>query len=250
MEASREMRHFELRVEVSHSCFYGTGGLYQSPGKIAYPSYEGYAGDEIIVERHVEKELTMEALMKRILCSLLVAASIVIGCKAAGEPSSLAEAQQARAELEKRNVPYTPDVFVQKAGQGEVEAVELFLRARMAPNSTNKYGSTALIWACGQGREAVARMLLAGGAELAAEARDGSSALTAAASEGQIKIADLLLTHGAKMNARTRSGMLPLIAAVRENRSEMVEFLLSKGGDLEARDPDRRTALFYAAYNF
>src|SRR5438270_6814414 len=152
--------------------------------------------------------------MKQILHSLSAAAWIVAGCQAAEPPSPLTEAQQARAELEKRHLAYDPDVFVQSAGQGDLKTVELFLRAGMNPNATNKYGSPALVWACGQGRLAVAQALLDKGADLTAEARDGDSPLTAAALEGQMKTAELLLAHGANVNTRTKSGILPLIAAV------------------------------------
>src|SRR2546421_13116347 len=115
--------------------------------------------------------------MKNIFYPWLAAASIAIGCQAAEKPSPLADAQQARAELEKRHLDLNPDIFVQSAGQGDLKTVELFLRAGMNPNATNKYGSTALVWACGQGRVAVAQALLDKGADLAAEARDGDSPL-------------------------------------------------------------------------
>src|SRR5436190_7821167 len=160
--------------------------------------------------------------MKRIFYSWLAATAIVIACKAAEQTPSLAEPQQARAELEKRHVAYDPDVFVEKAGHGDINTVELFLRAGMDANATNKYGSPALVWASGQGRVAVTQALLDKGADPAAEARDGDSPLTAAASEGQLKTAELLLAHGANVNARTQSGILPLIAAVREYRNDMV----------------------------
>src|SRR5689334_3668396 len=64
-------------------------------------------------------------------------------------------AQQARAVLQKKKIPFDPDVFVKNAAEGDDELVKLFLDAGMDPNTTNKLGYTALIWASGQGRENV-----------------------------------------------------------------------------------------------
>src|SRR5436853_16190 len=84
-----------------------------------------------------------------------------------------------------------------QAREGNAELIELFLRAAMSPNATNKLGYTALMWASGQGREAIVSALLAKRANPMAQAPDGSTALADAAFEGQIGIARLLLAHGA-----------------------------------------------------
>src|SRR5205085_5813187 len=94
-----------------------------------------------VVEINPEKGLT-KALMKSIFYSVLAAALIVTGCKAAEQPSPASDAQQVRAELEKRHLGNDPDIFVQAAGQGDIKTIELFLRVGMNPNATNKYGST------------------------------------------------------------------------------------------------------------
>src|SRR5215471_5863669 len=108
--------------------------------------------------------------------SLLAGLALMMGCRAPGPQSA-----PAAAELRSQNVPFTADVFVQKAAGGDLRAVELFLQAGMDCNARNTYGYTALMWACGQGREAISATLLAKGANLHLQARDGSTAMTAAA---------------------------------------------------------------------
>src|SRR5580765_919670 len=187
--------------------------------------------------------------------ALFSAATFALGCQpgnAAGPTqASLAEWRvQARAELQKANIPFTADVFVRKAADGDIESVKRFLEAGMSPDATNNLGYTGLMWASGQGREAVVKELLERGANIKAKARDGSTAMTAAASENQMKVAEILLAHGAELNTpHNERGLVPLIAAVRENHLQMAELLISKGANAEARDDDGYTALFYAAHN-
>ena len=99
--------------------------------------------------------------------SLMSAVLLASGCQTTHKTVSAPDpspARQARAELEKRNIAFKADTFVQKAGEGEAGAVELLLQAGINVDATNQYGYTGLMWAAGQGREAMVEVLLAKGA--------------------------------------------------------------------------------------
>src|SRR4030067_541105 len=71
---------------------------------------------------------------------------------------------KARMDLERRDVPYDGDAFVRKSGEGDAEAVKLFLEAGMDPNATDKNGDTALVVASRSGRQEDVEVLLVRGA--------------------------------------------------------------------------------------
>src|SRR2546423_3886882 len=69
---------------------------------------------------------------------LLAALILANGCQTAQKPVAASRPfpvsrAEAREELQKRNIAFDPEVFVQKAGEGNVELIELFLRAGMSP---------------------------------------------------------------------------------------------------------------------
>ena len=55
--------------------------------------------------------------------------------------------ENARVELSRIPLEYTPDAFVDSAERGDVHAVKLFLAAGMDPNATNEEGNTAMMYA-------------------------------------------------------------------------------------------------------
>ena len=73
---------------------------------------------------------------------------------------------KARMDLERGNVPYYGDAFVRKSGEGDAEAVKLFLDAGMDPNATDKNGETALVAASRSGRQETVELLLSHGADI------------------------------------------------------------------------------------
>ena len=63
--------------------------------------------------------------------------------------------EEARIKLGQMNVEYSQDSFVERARDGDLMPVRLFLQSGMDPNVTNKNGQTALIVAARYGREEV-----------------------------------------------------------------------------------------------
>ena len=76
--------------------------------------------------------------------------------------------EKAKGELAKMGIAFTEDAFVQKAWQGDVAAVSLFLQAGMDPNAIDQKGNTALLLAAKEGHTAVAKLLLENGADIEA----------------------------------------------------------------------------------
>ena len=79
--------------------------------------------------------------------------------------------EQALKELEKQNIRFNRNGFVESAARGDMATVELFLAAGMKPNVRNREGRTALIQAAREGHVAVVKTLLTKDANVNAESR-------------------------------------------------------------------------------
>ena len=73
-----------------------------------------------------------------------------------------------RGELGEMGIEYHKWAFIEAAGEGNLEAVKLFVEAGMDVDAVNspRYGETALIWAARGGHADVVRFLIASGAEV------------------------------------------------------------------------------------
>lgn len=158
--------------------------------------------------------------------------------------------QEARRQLEQRQVDFTPENFLLQVQQGDPEIVTLFLSAGMSPQVTNKIGATPLLVAARFGRLQVAELLLQKGADPNAKDQQlGGTPLIAAAINGDPALINLLLAHGADPKIRAeRNGMTALMAAAMAGQAKAVEFLLDKAGGLDETDNSGRTPLIWAAY--
>lgn len=169
--------------------------------------------------------------------------------------------EDARRELQTRNIPFNANVFVQRTAQGDLPAVELFLAAGMKPNVRNREGRNALLVAAREGHLGIVKTLLAKGADVNGESRNedlerGKTALMFAAQRGHAGIVQALLDRGADVNARTDAskefdlpGWTPLIWAASEGHMAVVKLLLANSADLHTKDNKGRTALWHAANN-
>lgn len=84
------------------------------------------------------------------------------------------------------------------AAAGQIEIVELLLRAGADPNARQHGGFTPLHSAALQGNAPLVRALLAGGADAALEGEDGRSALTMAGDRAEVVAALAALTPPAR----------------------------------------------------
>jgi len=87
-----------------------------------------------------------------------------------------------------------------------VEVVQTLLRRRLAPDSRDNIGWSALMWASLQGRTDVAGALLDGGAAIDIVDSDRNTPLILAARRGRLDTVKLLLSRGARADARNVDG--------------------------------------------
>jgi hypothetical protein len=112
--------------------------------------------------------------------------------------------EEARKKLDELKIPYSEE-FVNRAGQGDVVAIKLFLASGMSPNVTIKRkigdkelgGYTALMSASENNHAEVVKELLKAGADVNAKTNDGTTASMSASMKGHADIVELLKKAGA-----------------------------------------------------
>jgi ankyrin repeat protein len=157
--------------------------------------------------------------------------------------------ERSREKLGEMRIPYSEDSFVNRAGEGDMAATQLFIAAGMRPNVYDRAGQTPLIAAVRQGHADVVRLLLDQGAD--ANARDrqfDATVLNWAVRRDNQTILKMLLAKGANPRAREREhGIDPLLFAASRGQVATVKMLLDGGGDPKTADNEGRTALMWAA---
>ena len=144
-------------------------------------------------------------MSKAVWFSILVAA-FLFGCGQSKE--------QAVQELEKLNVKFTPDDFVQSAEKGDIKAIQLFLNAGIDCNAQSSAGLTALMAASKYGRIEVVNRLLDQKVNVDAQGKQGVTALMLAAENNQVAVVQLLLKKNADPNLEDQTGWSALMKAV------------------------------------
>lgn len=154
------------------------------------------------------------------------------------------EQKEARSQLARLGIDYSPDSFVKRAAFGNLGAVRLFLVASMNPNARDRNGVTALMAAATYPE--IEETLLVSGADVHLRSADGETALMYAALAGNVPSIQLLLGAGAVPNVRGNDGATPLILAAGNGHEGAVEALLHAGADPRPKDNNGLSALDYA----
>lgn len=184
------------------------------------------------------------------------------------------EPEQARDEIRARGWEVSEEGLDRRAVQGDLEGLQLYLRAGFDPNvfngrplslaaargdeevvdallrggaDPNRVGSTGanapLLNACINGDATIVDLLLAAGADPDVDGPGGTPPLMF------VKDADLarrLLSAGADPDGRDAKGQTPLMAAVSLGDPAIVELLLARGADPDLGDDAGRTPLLLA----
>ena len=116
------------------------------------------------------------------------------------EPEPEEPAPDPRAALRDMGIEYHKWAFIEAAGEGNIEAVRLFLEAGMYVDEINspRYGETALIWAARGGHAEVVRVLLESGADVNRRNARDMTALGYALMFGRTEAAAILREAGGK----------------------------------------------------
>ena len=204
--------------------------------------------------------------MSRAVWFTVLVAALLFGCGQSKE--------QAIQELEKLNVKFTPDDFVQSAEKGDLKAIQLFLNAGIDCNAQSVTGTTALMAASKYGRIDVVKKLLEQKLNVDAQDKKGVTALMLAAENNQVEIVQLLLKRNADPNLEDQTGWTALMKAVYQGSSgctealaarsrqevnrallvaaltghrEIAKILIDNGAEVDSRADDGRTPLMLAA---
>eukprot|EP00727_Mastigamoeba_balamuthi_P012899 m51a1_g8231 hypothetical protein (3596) ;mRNA; f:49800-62713 len=131
---------------------------------------------------------------------------------------------------------------------GLADLVAHFLSKGVAPNSTDKSGTTALHCACRAARKDVVALLLRSKASAKLATKDtGSTPLHDACLAGSSEIAAMLLAAGAPAGLAARDGSTPLHSAAAGGSAECVRVLVQARAEVGAKTASGRTALSVAA---
>ncbi len=152
----------------------------------------------------------------------------------------------AKKDLQRMNIPFTTDSFLQSAKDGNNEVLKLFLDAGMNVNERNEKGRTALLEAVAANRPETVRTLLERGADPNADAEDGRPPVLIASLEGSAEVVSALLSKGASTESAGKDGMTLLMAAARGGNATLVKRLLDEGANVNAADIYGNTPLINA----
>jgi ankyrin repeat protein len=131
---------------------------------------------------------------------------------------------------------------------GDKAAVTQLLRQRVAVNTPEPDGTTALHWAVRSDDLDLADRLIRAGADVKAANRYAVTAMYLAAVNGSAAMIDRLIKAGVDANATGPEGETALMTAARTGKVEAARVLLDRGAKVDAREEwHGQTALMWAA---
>ena len=165
-------------------------------------------------------------------------ALIVLAALLLAVPPAHADEAGAREQLKKEGLAFTPEAFLQKVAEGDVEHVKLFLEAGIDPAARNALGRTAL-WVATERRQIeVVKALLEGGVkpdEKNAPSVDGGKSIVFEAVDSEnTDLLRVLVEAGADARSGNDYEITPLAEAARTGRLEMCKILIKAGADPNA----------------
>ncbi|HUF46237.1 MAG TPA: ankyrin repeat domain-containing protein [Vicinamibacterales bacterium] len=151
--------------------------------------------------------------------------------------SSVAAFYSPARRLERAGIGLDNETFVERAAEGDVRSVDLFLRAGFPPG-------VALEAAARAGQVEVLDRLLAAGVEAGPPL---ARTLLTADLAGHAAIVDRLKAAGASLDAADASGETALVEAIRQGAADQLEQLLERGASVHTASRTGWTAIFFAA---
>jgi FOG: Ankyrin repeat len=155
---------------------------------------------------------------------------------------------QAKKRIATLGIAYDPLTFREMVTSGDVEAVQLFLRAGIRPDIKDQTGATPLYGAITFGHSEIARLLIEAGANVNLPHRSFGTPLLHAIHKHRTQTCADLIEAGADMSFKPEGGHTPLGLAVTRNYLDIVAILINEGVDVNA-DSDGTTVLHIASRN-
>ena len=155
--------------------------------------------------------------------------------------------EEAREQLVSLGYCLNENSFAGAVAEGNLEAVDLFLRTGMSPDSVDTEDLPMLNTAIRNVRESVARLLVERGADVNVTSGDRSNTpLMEAAGRGMTALVKLFLERNAAVNLQSENGQTALMLAVSEGFEETALLLLRHAADPHAADKLGMSARKYA----
>lgn len=155
--------------------------------------------------------------------------------------------RNARSALLEMGISFHADSLAQCVADGDLKAVELFLRAGFHPDARDRHGVPLLCLAARGRHLSVAALLLEAGAAIDLQSEDrGYSPLMDAAHSGAPELVELLLSRGAALDLASKDGQTALIVVVGKGDARMAKRLLDFGADPDVPDKLGLSARRYA----
>ncbi len=155
--------------------------------------------------------------------------------------------EEAKKKLKEMGFEFTTDAYIQTIEDGEILAVEQFLKGGFSPNLEDKNGVPLICLAARRKHRAIVSMLLKKGAYINAVSKDrGNTALMDAAAEKDIEILKDLIDAGAHLDIKSKSGQTALILAVGQKDENIASILITAGASVTETDNLGMSAEKYA----
>jgi hypothetical protein len=151
-----------------------------------------------------------------------------------GETTITQEQYGAIDELNRRNLEFTEEEFIDEVKRGDAEVVKIFLKAGMNPNTKVEKEWPALALASAKGYADVVVALVDAKALVNMKNTNGWTPLMLAVHLGKNEAAKALVDKGADIELTNNNGMTALMLATQQKNIELISFLLKKGGNPRA----------------
>jgi len=141
--------------------------------------------------------------------------------------------ESARKELVKLGKNFNTDGFIESVGDGDKQAVTLFLEAGFDANTPAENGITALHIAAMKGNADIVKMLLDKGANpnaaVISGSEKGSTPLMVAVAGGYLETTKLLVDKGADVNAKDANDLVVMDYATGQTNLNLLKILWQHG---------------------
>ena len=130
--------------------------------------------------------------------------------------------------------------------RGDVDCVDLLIRAGADVNIHDHYHQTPLMFAGRNDHLKCVNHLITAGADVNIQAVDGNTALMFTVYKDNCQCVNELIKSGANVNIPEENGRTPLMFAVNEDHTQCVNELIKAGADVNHQDKDGLTSLTVA----
>jgi len=183
--------------------------------------------------------------------------------------------EEARMEINKLGLEFTPEVFIKSAKNNDEKAIKLFLVAGMDPDLTNKNGNSALMHAVKNSNTEIINILIEAKVDInkhsgalswavggdidilnyllnsGSDTNSINNAFVSAAYYGELEILRILKNYGAeldKVGEKALQRVLTSNIGTGEKKNQTIKFLLNYGVDVNTKFDEGWTPLLYSAF--